>query len=110
MMLSSIVSRTALRRNVAPAAGLIRSLNTHEYQSMELLKQHGVKTPNAYVASTPEEAENLFLHSLNKCKFLCRCDTVIVPKLYLSFVQWRCVLFLVLVMSNKIANIQLFYF
>lgn len=64
-MLSS-VSRATLRRTAAPSVGAVRNLNVHEYVSMELLEHYGVKVPKAFVASTPEEAENIFLHNLNK--------------------------------------------
>lgn len=64
-MLSS-VARSTLRRTAAPTVGAVRNLNVHEYVSMELLEHYGVTVPKAYVASTPDEAENLFLHSLNK--------------------------------------------
>ena len=71
MMLTSAAARTVVRRSVAPAsAGAIRNLNVHEYVSMELLKAHGVQTPAGYVASTPEEAENHFLHNLNKGEWM----------------------------------------
>jgi hypothetical protein len=68
-MLSS-VSRATLRRTAAPSVGAVRNLNVHEYVSMELLEHYGVKVPKAFVASTPEEAENIFLHNLNKGKTL----------------------------------------
>jgi succinyl-CoA synthetase beta subunit len=68
-MLSSTatsVSRMALRRTAAPAVGAVRNLNLHEYNSMELMKSHGIGIPAGYVASSPEEAENIFLNKLNK--------------------------------------------
>jgi hypothetical protein len=37
---------------------------------MELMRMHGIQTPECHVASTPDEAENLFLHSLNHRKYL----------------------------------------
>lgn len=48
----------------------VRHLNVHEYVSMEIMQAHGISTPNCSVASTPEEAEQIFLHKLNqrKCK------------------------------------------
>jgi hypothetical protein len=70
-MLSSTatsVSRMALRRTAAPAVGAVRNLNLHEYNSMELMKTHGIGIPAGYVASSPEEAENIFLNKLNKRK------------------------------------------
>jgi hypothetical protein len=59
-----------LRRTAAPAVGAVRNLNVHEYVSMELLEHYGVKVPKAFVASSPEEAEHIFLNSLNKGKAL----------------------------------------
>lgn len=61
------LSRVA-RRTAAPAVGAVRYLNVHEYISMEIMKTHGIKTPESYVASTPEEAEHLYKNSLNKRK------------------------------------------
>ncbi len=55
-----------LPRTAPNAVGAVRYLNLHEYLSMELMKQHGIATPAGYVASSPEEAENIFLHKLNK--------------------------------------------
>jgi len=66
-MLSS-VTRHSLRRTASRAVGAVRNLNVHEYQSMELLEHHGVTVPKAYVANTPDEAENIFMHSLNRSK------------------------------------------
>ena len=53
----------------APASsiGAVRFLNVHEYLSMEIMKNHGIQTPECHVASTPEEAENLFQNALNNC-------------------------------------------
>lgn len=56
----------ALQRTAVPSVGAVRNLNLHEYLSMDLMKQHGIATPAGYVANTPEEAENIFLHKLNK--------------------------------------------
>lgn len=66
-MLSS-VTRSAIRRTAAPTVGAVRNLNVHEYVSMELLEHYGVQVPKAYVATSADEAEQIFLHSLNKCK------------------------------------------
>ena len=44
----------------------VRYLNVHEYLSMSLLKENGINVPNGYIASTPEEAEDIFLNKLNK--------------------------------------------
>jgi hypothetical protein len=53
-------------RTANATVGAVRYLNLHEYLSMDLMKQHGIATPAGYVASSPEEAENIFLHKLNK--------------------------------------------
>jgi hypothetical protein len=61
----------ALRRSFARprlTVGAVRHLNVHEYVSMEIMQAHGIKTPNCSVASTPEEAEQIFVHKLNKRK------------------------------------------
>lgn len=63
-MLSS-ATRHALRRTAAPTVGAVRNINVHEYVAMELLEHHGVTVPKCYAASTPDEAENIFLHNLN---------------------------------------------
>lgn len=49
--------------------GTVRNLNVHEYVSMDLFSQYGVATPECHVASTAEEAENIFMNSLNKRMF-----------------------------------------
>jgi len=49
--------------------GAVRNLNVHEYISMEIMQTHGIKTPECFVATTPEEAEHIFTNSLNKRKF-----------------------------------------
>jgi hypothetical protein len=79
-MISSAASRSAkscisrlrssgsiaiLPRTAPNAVGAVRNLNLHEYLSMDLMKQHGIATPAGYVASSAEEAENIFLHKLN---------------------------------------------
>jgi hypothetical protein len=66
--LASIASQAAKRRAAALSATAVRSLNVHEYISMEIMKNHGIKTPECSVASTPEEAERIFLHGINKRK------------------------------------------
>ena len=56
-------------RRAAPALstkGAIRCLNVHEYASMEILQQHGIQTPECYVATTPEEAEEIYSKKMNK--------------------------------------------
>lgn len=68
---------SAARRTAVPAVGSVRNLNVHEYISMELMKAHGIQTPECYVASTPDEAENIFQNSLNKGTSSC-CSSVAV--------------------------------
>ena len=67
MLSSSAASlaRHAARRTAGPALGAVRYLNVHEYISMELMANHHIATPEGYVASTPEEAENLYCHGIN---------------------------------------------
>lgn len=36
-----------------------RNLNLHEYQSANIMREHGVNTPKGGVATTPEEAEKV---------------------------------------------------
>ena len=67
------LSRTAaplqLQRTAAPAVvGSVRNLNVHEYISMELMQSHGIGTPAGFVATTPQEAEDAFVHKLNTRK------------------------------------------
>eukprot|EP00536_Pseudo-nitzschia_multiseries_P003538 jgi/Psemu1/318186/estExt_fgenesh1_pm.C_560001 len=38
----------------------VRNLNIHEWSSMELLREHGLVTPRGYLATTPDETEELF--------------------------------------------------
>ena len=58
----------SMRRMAGPSIGAVRNLNVHEYISMDLMKAHGIETPAGYVASSPEEAENIYLNKLNKRK------------------------------------------
>ena len=72
-MLRTAVKTTAStlwRRTAAPAVGAVRNLNVHEYISMEIMKTHGIQTPECHVASTAEEAAHLFTNSLNKRELL----------------------------------------
>ena len=66
----SIATSTLLRRTARPTAsaalGSIRNLNVHEYISMELMNKHGIATPEGYVATTAEEAEDIFTNKMNK--------------------------------------------
>jgi hypothetical protein len=67
-MLSLTTRRLIARRTVA--LGATRSLNVHEYISMEVMNAHHIATPACFVAETPEEAENIFTHKLNKRKYI----------------------------------------
>jgi acyl-CoA synthetase (NDP forming) len=51
------------------AVGAIRQLNVHEYISMEVMKHHGITTPECYVASTPDEAAHIFNNSFGKGEY-----------------------------------------
>jgi succinyl-CoA synthetase beta subunit len=48
------------------AAAAVRFLNVHEYISMEIMQSHGIRTPKYQVASTPQEAEDIFSNVLNQ--------------------------------------------
>ena len=63
--LRTSASAALLPRTQPGTVGAVRNLNLHEYLSMDLMKQHGISTPAGYVASSAEEAENIFLHKLN---------------------------------------------
>lgn len=69
MLSASRLALNTARRTAGPAMGAVRNLNVHEYISMEIMKNHGIKTPECYVASTPDEAEHIFTSSLNKGKY-----------------------------------------
>ena len=58
-ILRSLTSPCA-RRVAIPAVGAHRNLHVHEYISMKIMQEHDIATPEGYVASTPEEAENIF--------------------------------------------------
>jgi hypothetical protein len=66
MLPSSLSCLLSTRRAAAPVAGAVRNLNVHEYISMDLFRQNGIATPRCYVANSAEEAENIYLHKLNK--------------------------------------------
>ena len=65
---SVVVPQLLLRRTLVPALGAVRTLNVHEYISMELMQQHDIPTPECYVAVTPDEAHHCFTNRLNKRK------------------------------------------
>mmetsp|Transcript_17955 Transcript_17955/g.21455 ORF Transcript_17955/g.21455 Transcript_17955/m.21455 type:complete len:428 (-) Transcript_17955:335-1618(-) len=72
-MLSNVATsllRTTARRStpavVASALlGPVRNLNVHEHVSMELMNEHGIATPQGYVAFTPEESEDIYANKMN---------------------------------------------
>lgn len=41
-----------------------RWLNVHEYRAMDLMRKYGIPVPRGAVASTPEEAEDVYRHKL----------------------------------------------
>jgi succinyl-CoA synthetase beta subunit len=61
----SLLPRAKLHQQYG-AVGAIRHLNVHEYISMEIMKHHGITTPECYVASTPDEAAHIFNNSFGK--------------------------------------------
>lgn len=63
---SSFLPRRLFGPACTTTVGAIRHLNVHEYISMEIMRYHDIETPECGVASTPQEAENIFLHKLNK--------------------------------------------
>lgn len=76
-MLSSTGARNLVskwsRRIASPSLGAIRYLNVHEYVSMDIMKQHGVKVPECHVADSAMEAQNIFETRINKRKYRCCC-------------------------------------
>lgn len=71
-MLSSnfrCLARIVTRRTALPACGAVRDLNIHEHVSMELMAAHRVRVPAGQVATTPEEAENIYANILNTREF-----------------------------------------
>jgi succinyl-CoA synthetase beta subunit len=68
MISSRLGSAIIRRRTAAPVLGAVRNLNVHEHISLELMQRYGIKTPDFRVARTPDEAEDIFLNSLNKRK------------------------------------------
>jgi len=63
-----LVLRRAANPSVA-ALGSVRNLNVHEYISMEIMNQHGIATPKGFVASSAQEAEDIFANKMNHRKF-----------------------------------------
>ena len=62
----------------APSFGDMRNFNVHEYISMELMNKDGIATPKGYVASTPEEAENIYLKEFSKRTFVSFFDVCFI--------------------------------
>ena len=50
----------------AAAAGAVRHVTVHEPVVLETLHTYGIPTPEYYIASTPEEAQHWFRHTLNQ--------------------------------------------
>lgn len=57
---------TASTAATTSVGGAIRNLNLHEYPSMELMREHGIRTPRGYLASNPEEAGALFRRNFSR--------------------------------------------
>jgi hypothetical protein len=84
------------------AAGHVRSLNVHEYISMELFKTHGIATPECYVADTAEEAEHIATTALNRrtcpsaktSPLFARPLYVLLDREFVRFVLWGMVVLL----------------
>lgn len=57
---ASTLSRNLLLRTAGPSVGAVRDLNVHEHVSMELMNSYNIRTPESYVATSPEEAEDIF--------------------------------------------------
>ena len=66
---TSVARIARTRQNAKPSMGALRFLNVHEGDSMELFQANGIKTPKFQMVTTPEEAENAFLNTLNTRKF-----------------------------------------
>ena len=66
---TSLMRTTATRSCRIPLAaaslGSVRNLNVHEHISMELMNEHGIATPQGYVAFTPEESEDIYANKMN---------------------------------------------
>jgi len=66
---SSLLQRhltRSVKATATPSLGAVRNLNVHEYISMELMNKHGIATPKGFVASTAEEAEDIFANKMNE--------------------------------------------
>ena len=87
-LITSVIARQAvLRPNPAAAAvartgGAVRFLNVHEYVSMDIMKSHGVKVPECFVATTPEEAKDIFQNQINKRTYINKNKKMIRSKVY----------------------------
>lgn len=70
LSLSASSLARATRRAALPTVGAVRQLNVHEYISMEIMNDHKIATPEGYVATTPEEAENQYMRGLQHSAYL----------------------------------------
>jgi len=57
-----VISTTA----TSSAWGAVRNLNLYEFPAMELMREHGIRTPRSYLASDPEEVRDLFRRNFSK--------------------------------------------
>jgi hypothetical protein len=61
------VSGTPVNISATTSAwGAVRNLNLHEFPTMELMRDHGIRTPRSYLASDPEEVRELFRRNFSK--------------------------------------------
>jgi len=67
---ASSLSRNLLQRTAGPSVGAVRDLNVHEHVSMELMNSFNIRTPESYVATSPEEAEDIFAKMQSGGKFI----------------------------------------
>jgi hypothetical protein len=64
-MLSTLARRCSSIRRVAAPLSSVRYLNVHEYESMDIMHNHGIAVPECYVANTPDEAKHIFESRFN---------------------------------------------
>lgn len=81
-MISSKLTIAARRLALPSSVGAVRSLNIHEYLSMDNMKKYGIQTPEYFVTDDADEAEEIFLQRFNNGTF-----TLIEPSFssYYSF-------------------------
>ena len=58
--------RRRLPSSLATNGGSVRNLNLHEYPSMQVIQEHGIRTPRAFLASDPEEVREIFSRNFSK--------------------------------------------